>query len=178
MKQILSAITLFALFLCSSCGNSGGSTTATSGADTAKAAVTDTLAAPVKPVFKPFDVVEIRHMVKDFGKWKTAFDVDSTNRNAAGLGFMIIGKEVSHPNNIEIVLSVSDLQKAKDFAASPKLKDVMKKNGVISVPDIKYLHIDSQMPYSPRRSAIQIPCIWCLTLKTLPRPWRDLRIRH
>ena len=157
MKQILSAITVMALFVCASCGNSSESTSTASATDTAKAAAKDSVApAEVKPAFKPFDVVEIRHTVKDFAKWKPAFDADSTNRNASGLGFIIIGKNQSNPNNLEIVLSVSDLQKAKDFAASPKLKDVMKKNGVISKPEINYFHIIRFTPDSTIKQWVEV----------------------
>jgi hypothetical protein len=156
MKQILSAITVLTLFLCASCGNSSENTNTAAGTDTAKTAK-DTVAPPeVKPVFKPFDVVEIIHTVKDFSKWKPAFDADSTARNANGLGFMVIGKNQSNPNNLLVVLSVADLQKAKDFAASPRLKDVMKKNGVISKPEIAYFHVIRFSPDSTKKQWVTV----------------------
>lgn len=157
MKQILSAITVLALFVCTSCGNSSEKTDSASGTDTAKAAVKDTVAvADVKPAFKPFDVVEIVHTVKDFAKWKPAFDADSTARKAAGLGFIVIGKNQANPKSLLIALSVADLQKAKDFAASPRLKDVMKKNGVISKPEINYFHIIRFSPDSTNKQWVTV----------------------
>jgi quinol monooxygenase YgiN len=98
-----------------------------------------TAAAPA--VFTPFDVVEINHSVKDFAKWKPAFDADSTARKAAGLDFIVIGRNNADPNNLTIALKASDVQKAKAFAADPRLKDVMEKNGVTSKPDIGYYHV-------------------------------------
>jgi hypothetical protein len=156
MKQILSAITLLALLVFAGCGNPVEKTPAAT-TDTSTAAIKDSIApAEVKPAFKPFDVVEISHVVKDFAKWKPAFDADSTSRNASGLGFMVIGKSQKNPNNLFIVLSVADLQKAKDFAASPKLKDVMKKNGVISKPEVNYFHIIRFSPDSSIKTWVTI----------------------
>lgn len=154
MKQILSAIPVLALLVCAACGNPAEKApTATDTVATVKDSVAP-LAAP--PVFKPFDIVEITHTVKDFAKWKLAFDADSTSRKASGLGFMVIGKNAANPNNLFIVLSVADLQKAKDFAASPKLKDVMKKNGVISKPEMMYLHITRFSPDSSIKQWVTI----------------------
>jgi hypothetical protein len=156
MKQILSAITVLALFVCASCGNSSENTSTASSADTVKAAKDSVAPAEVKPAFKPFDVVEIVHTVKDFSKWKPAFDADSIARKANGLGFIVIGKNQANPNNLMVVLSVADLQKAKDFAASPRLKDVMKKNGVISKPEVSYFHIIRFTPDSTKKQWVTV----------------------
>jgi hypothetical protein len=140
MKQIASAIAVFALVACAACGDSAQKTSATT--DTVTAAVKDTVvSAPAKPAFQPFDIVEINHSVKDYAKWKLAFDADSAARKTSGLEFMVIGKNQADSNNLLVVLSVADLKKAKDFAASPRLKDVMKKNGVTSKPVLNYYHI-------------------------------------
>jgi hypothetical protein len=126
-----------------SCNNSAD-TAKDSSKDTTK--VTDTVAAapvaatPAPAAFTPFDVVEIAHTVKDYAKWRTAFNMDSTARKASGLTDIVVARENDKPNNIFIALNVSDIQKAKDFAASPRLKDVMKKNGVTSKPEIAFFH--------------------------------------
>ncbi|MEO6355188.1 MAG: hypothetical protein ABIU77_22590, partial [Ferruginibacter sp.] len=46
-----------------------------------------------------------------------------------------------NPNNVSVNLLATDIQKAKAFAADPRLKDVMDKNGVVSKPDIGYYHV-------------------------------------
>ena len=154
MKRISSAITMFALLLFTSCSSPTDKTTTT---DTVAAAIKDSLpVAVVKPVFKPFDVVEIRHTVKDYSKWKPAFDADSTARINSGLGFMVIGKSQENPNSLLIVLSVANLQKAKDFGADPRLKDVMKKNGVISKPEINYYHLIRFNPDSKEKQWVTV----------------------
>jgi hypothetical protein len=156
MKQIFSAITVTVLLACASCGNSSDKT-ATTTTDTVAAAAKDTVAAaPAKPPFKPFDVVEVVHTVKDYAKWKPAFDADSAARIEHGLGFIVIARNQKNPNNLEVVLSVADLQKAKDFVASPKLKDVMQKNGVISKPVVSYYHVLRFNPDSKEKQWVEV----------------------
>ncbi|MBS1934731.1 MAG: hypothetical protein JST96_12090, partial [Bacteroidetes bacterium] len=96
---------------------------------------------PKEPEFKPFDVVEVNHIVKNYEKWKPGFDNDSAARKEAGLELMVIGRSDANPNNLNIVLQASDIAKAKAFAGDPRLKEVMKKNGVTSKPEIHYYHV-------------------------------------
>jgi hypothetical protein len=135
MRKISSGLLVSVMLLFTAC-NGGGEKAATT--DTTKAVVSET---PKAPEFKPFDVVEINHVVKDYAVWKKAFDADSTARIASGLGFIALGKSMDNPNNVSITLSAADLTKAKAFAADPRLKDVMQKNGVISKPEISYWHV-------------------------------------
>lgn len=102
---------------------------------------TSTTATPAPVAFTPFDVVEITHTVKDYAKWRPAFDLDSTARKAAGMADMVVARNMDDPNEVLIVLNASDVQKAKDFAADPRLKNVMEKAGVISKPEVQLLHV-------------------------------------
>lgn len=97
-------------------------------------------AAPAGPTL-PFDVVTIYHTVKDYKVWRTAFDADSSRRNATGFTFVAVEKDADKPNNVKIVLMISDMAKAKAFASDPGLKAVMDKAGVISKPEMKYWKI-------------------------------------
>ena len=98
---------------------------------------------PTPPVaeFKPFDVLEVKHAVKDYAAWRPVFDKDSVNRKASGLETAVVGRNNDKPNNVFIALMAADVQKAKDFSADPRLKDVMSKGGVISKPDIAMFHV-------------------------------------
>ena len=99
--------------------------------------------APTPPpaAFVPFDIMEVKHSVKDYATWRPGFNADSVNRKAAGLKDLAVGAEMDHPNNLIIAMEMSDAQKAKDFAASPKLKETMGKLGVISKPEANYFHV-------------------------------------
>jgi hypothetical protein len=98
-------------------------------------------AAPPPAVFEPFDVMEVSHTVKDYAAWRPAFDSDSVARNEGALEFLAMGRNMDNANDVLIVLKVSDVQKAKNFAGSPALKNVMEKAGVISKPDIKLFRV-------------------------------------
>lgn len=110
---------------------------------TTETTVTDTTAtiADEAPAFKPFKVMAVTHVVKDFDKWKKGFDEDEMNRSANGLTLRALARGIDNPNNVFVFLNVSDLQKAKDFAASPKLKDIMQKLGVMGKPEIIYVDV-------------------------------------
>src|SRR5437868_5661893 len=120
--QLLPALFIAAAFV--SCGSSAnkGAGDSTKMADTTKKAMHPAMAAP-------FDVVEVTHDVKDYSKWRPIFNADSTNRKAAGLEDIVVGRGADNPNHILIVLKVSDMAKGKAFAADPKLKETMDKAG-------------------------------------------------
>jgi len=138
MKKKLFAIAVFTVVVMAACTNSGKKPTSTANTEDNKMASVPAVKAAD---FKPFDVMEINHTVKDYASWKKGFDMDSVARKANGLGFIAMGKSLDNPNNISIAFSTADVQKAKAFAADPRLKDVMEKNGVTSKPDITYWHV-------------------------------------
>ena len=126
------------LLLFGSCNNNTEKTEDTvKNTDTATTIVTP----PAPPAFSPFDMIEISHTVKDYAKWRPAFNADSTARKASGLEDIVVGRGIDNSNNILMAMKVSDVQKAKAFAADPRLKDVMEKNGVTSKPEISYMHV-------------------------------------
>ncbi len=137
MKITFTMIALIAMFTFTSCKKESDKEVTT------EATVTDTLATVVDeaPAFEPFKVMAVTHAVKDYDKWKKGFDEDEMNRSASGLTLRALARGIDNPNNVFIFLNVSDLQKAKDFGASPKLKDVMQKLGVMGKPDIIYVDV-------------------------------------
>ncbi len=96
--------------------------------------------APAGPTL-PMDVATIYHTVKDYKTWRMAFDGDTVRRKEAGFSFVAVEREAEKPNNVKIVLAVSDLAKAKAFPSDPGLKAAMDKGGVISKPEIKFWKI-------------------------------------
>jgi hypothetical protein len=128
--QLLPALVIAAILV--SCGGSASKSTGdttkmadtTKKADTAKAAMHSALT-------PPFDMVEVVHDVKDYSKWRPFFNTDSTNRKAAGLMDLVVGRGADNPNHM----------KGKAFAADPKLKETMDKAGVVSKPEMTYFHV-------------------------------------
>jgi hypothetical protein len=93
-------------------------------------------AAPV--AFAPFKVVVIKHKVADYAKWRVGFDAHDSARKASGLTVVGLLRASENPNDILVANRISDLQKARDFAAMPSLREVMAKAGVIGKPDITF----------------------------------------
>ena len=89
----------------------------------------------------PFNAVVIKHTVADYNVWKSFFDADSTNRNAAGLHIIGLARGIVNENEVEIPFMIDDVQKAKAFTKNPDLKDVMQKGGVTSVPSILFIKV-------------------------------------
>jgi hypothetical protein len=133
---VLAITVATALFSC------GGSSTKKTG-DSAAAHGTDTTkkAAMAPAMQVPFDVVDVRHDVKDYDKWRPVFDADSTNRKAAGGQDLVVGRDVDNPNSLLVVVKCSDVAKAKAMMADPKLKAAMDKGGVMGKPDVMFYHV-------------------------------------
>jgi hypothetical protein len=88
----------------------------------------------------PKDVMIVKHKVANYAKWKTGYDSGDSIRMANGLHNYVIGRGIEDSNTVIVAMWVNDVEKAKTFASSPMLKDAMKQHGVISTPEIDYLH--------------------------------------
>ncbi len=137
MKTTFTMIALLAMFSFTSCKKNSEKVVTTE----TKVEETKTPVAEKVPVFEPFKVMAVTHIVKDFDAWKKGFDEHESTRTASGLTKIAVCRDMVNPNKVIIFLKVADLQKAKDFAASPNLKEVMQKVGVISKPEIVYADV-------------------------------------
>ena len=136
MKKISSIIVATMVIFFSSCNNSGKEK------EEAKTTDTNTTAkAPEKPAFTPFNVMVIQHPVKNFDKWLPVYKGHDSVRNAYGLTQLSIGRGIDNANMVYIALRANDIQKAKEFAALPNLKETMQKAGVTAAPTISYLNV-------------------------------------
>lgn len=122
-----------------SCNNEKKETAKEEPVQTADTATTMKVAP--EPAFTPFDIAEISHAVKDYDKWRPLFNADSAARKASGMEDIVVGRGIDKPNDVMVALKVSDVQKAKDFAADPRLKAVMEKGGVVSKPAVEFFHV-------------------------------------
>ncbi len=81
----------------------------------------------------------IRHKVADFAKWKPVYDGHASARASAGLKEEHLLRNIDNPNEVILLFSAEDLNKAKAFAASPDLRERMQTAGVSDKPDIYFL---------------------------------------
>ena len=90
---------------------------------------------------KPFKLLVVQHKVADFAKWKAGYLAHDSMRMAYGLSQFRLGRGLDDSNMVFVVNKMTDVQKAKDFAASPGLKDAMQKAGVVGPPTISYIDV-------------------------------------
>ena len=81
----------------------------------------------------------VRHKVADFAKWKPVYDAHLSARQTAGLKEEHLFRNAEDPNEVLLLFSMEDLDKAKAFAASDTLREAMKKSGVTDKPDLYFL---------------------------------------
>ncbi len=81
----------------------------------------------------------IRHKVGDFAKWKLVYDAHASARQSAGLKELHLLRNTENSNEVILLFSAEDPDKAKAFAASDDLRQVMQKAGVTDKPDVYFL---------------------------------------
>ncbi len=80
----------------------------------------------------------IKHKVKDYSAWKTAFDEFIDTRRASGeKGFQIMHPE-DDSNNLHLLFEWDNLDNARAFMANPILKETMEKAGVVEPPHVSF----------------------------------------
>lgn len=78
----------------------------------------------------------IRHKVKDYAKWKDAFDGHASMRKIAGSKGGRLFRDEKDPNNVAVLLEWEDIEKARKFFESVDLHSVMEQAVVTDVPQI------------------------------------------
>ena len=81
----------------------------------------------------------IRHKVADFAKWKPVYDAHLSARQKAGLNEEHLFRNADDPNEVLLLFSTEDFDKAKAFTASADLRQAMEKSGVSDKPDVYFL---------------------------------------
>jgi hypothetical protein len=88
---------------------------------------------------KRMNYLLIQHKVKDFKKWKVAYDGHAAVREAAGLKERCLLRNTKRRNEVLILFEASNLTRAKAFCGSADLRTVMKKAGVTGKPELTLL---------------------------------------
>jgi hypothetical protein len=127
----LLALTSLVLY---SCGE-GEDKTATDEASGDTTAAT-TVAPEPAVAAAPGTFIIVKHKVKDYSKWKPAYDDHDSFRLANGVHSFLIGRGVQDANMIMVATKADDLEKAKAFGKSEDLKKAMEKSGVTGKPNI------------------------------------------
>ena len=83
--------------------------------------------------------VLVRHRVKNYAVWKTAFDEHGNAREEAGSRGGFLFRIAGDANDVLVLLEWETLEKARAFLRSEGLKKVMDRAGVVGSPEILYL---------------------------------------
>lgn len=77
-----------------------------------------------------------RHRVSDFNSWKAAYDAFDAERKTMGVTGHGVYQADGDPNDVTVYHHFDRMDRAKAFACSSRLKEVMAKAGVSGTPDI------------------------------------------
>jgi hypothetical protein len=78
----------------------------------------------------------VRHMVKDFDAWKAAYDEFESDRRAMGVTGHGVYQADGNRNDVTVYHHFENMEAAKEFAGSARLKETMEKAGVDGTPDM------------------------------------------
>ena len=78
----------------------------------------------------------VRHPVNDFKTWKLAYDTFDQERQGMGVRKHYVFQTVDNPNDVTCYHDFDNLEAAKAFVESDRLREVMGQAGVMGEPDI------------------------------------------
>jgi hypothetical protein len=78
----------------------------------------------------------VRHSVKDFGAWKAAYDAFDAERQTMGVKGHGVFQVDGSANEVTVYHEFDNMDSAKSFVDSPRLKEVMEAAGVVGAPDM------------------------------------------
>lgn len=83
----------------------------------------------------------IKHKVANYTKWVDDYETHEGVRVKYGLHNYLLTRGLDDTNMVQVALRMDNLEKAKEFSTLPKLKELMKKAGVIGSPEFEYLDV-------------------------------------
>ena len=112
------------------------------------------------------NVVYIRHKVANYRKWKAVFDAHGPVRMAQGCQGTHVFRRADNPKELVIMLTWSDLGKARQFLVSDDLREMLAETPVCDrAPDVFLLEELDQVcratPSDRRPSALDEPSAAC-----------------
>jgi quinol monooxygenase YgiN len=88
-----------------------------------------------------YQVMMIKHPVKDYSIWKPVYMAHDSVRQAYGISPVGVGRGAEDPNMVIVIERVTDMAKAKEFIALPDLKTAMDSAGVTGAPSFAFANV-------------------------------------
>ena len=82
----------------------------------------------------------VRHRVKDFTTWKVAYDEFDTERKSMGVTGDGVYQTDGDPNEVTVYHHFADMESARAFMSSPRLKEIMEAAGIDGAPDVWFVN--------------------------------------
>jgi len=89
----------------------------------------------------------VTHRVSSFDTWKSAYDGHEPKRREAGFTAATVHRDSADPNLVTVVMQTPSLDRAKAFAGSADLKNIMVNAGVQGPPEVRFLDDIEAKPY-------------------------------
>ncbi len=87
----------------------------------------------------------VRHSVKNFRTWRKAYDAFDVERRGMGVIGDGVYQALDDPNDVTVYHDFKTRKRAESFAASKRLKEVMKGAGVKGKPKIWFVKESKKM---------------------------------
>ena len=81
----------------------------------------------------------VRHKVADFSNWKRVFDSHAEAQRQSGLRIEKVLRNLDDPNEVVLLFTVTDLDKARAFVSSPEVPRAKAESGLVDRPDIYFV---------------------------------------
>jgi hypothetical protein len=81
----------------------------------------------------------VRHNVADYAAWRQAYDDFEPERGPLGVTGHAVFQSVDNQNDVTVWHDFESVEKAKGFASSQRLRDVMQEAGVSGQPEIWFV---------------------------------------
>lgn len=81
----------------------------------------------------------VKQRITSFEGWYAAFKADAKAQKNAGLHDLVILRDMNDSNLIICIFKIDSLEKAKEFAGSPKSGELSEISGAVGPPEILFL---------------------------------------
>lgn len=81
----------------------------------------------------------VRHEVRDYERWKKAYDGFAGFRSKSGIVGHAVNQELGKPNQVVVYHQAKELESLRNFLDAPELKEAMESAGVVGQPRIDFV---------------------------------------
>ena len=88
-----------------------------------------------------YKAIMVKYTVASYPKWKEVYMSNAAVRESFGMSETIIGRGTEDTSTAIVLNTIQDIQKAKDYGASPMVESVFKKAGITKPPVVAFLNV-------------------------------------